>query len=191
MSRTQQLHGRKPRPAMDMSRILVAFAIMLFMLLVSMALIWKDDAARLEDMGRSVAVDGERVLVIPLEKGMARTPVHVGGGTGAGSRTLSVTLLDERMSGARRFRLSSRPYEADATIARDFATYRVLRLAGNLDCVTGAVRWTNYEIAVDTSAPAVKAAPPLSRTPEGIPSRLDEARTTILCELPAGPDLAS
>lgn len=173
------MHSRK----FDGRRVVVAFVVMLFLLVVSMAAVWNDDARRLEDVGRSVAADGDRSIVIPLERGMDGTPIHVAPGSGAGNRRMSVTLLDDRMSGARHFRITGTPYEADATIAREFARYRVLRIAGDIDCVTGAVRWRNYEIAPDAVAPAVRTAPPLSATPTGLPSVLDETRTALICEV--------
>lgn len=166
----------------DGRRIVVAVVVMLFLVVTSMAAIWKDDARRLEEVGRSVAADGEAAIVIPLRAGMEPMPIRVVAGRAPGARRLWVTLLDDRISGARRYRLTGGRYAAEAGISREFARYRVLRIAGDLSCVTGRVAWRNYEIATDTVMPAARSAAPLVRAPSDLPAALDAARTSLLCE---------
>ena len=155
---------------------------MAFLLVVSIAALYQSAADRIEKAGRSIETDTSMGLVIPLARGMTATPVHVFASGRISTRTISVTLLDDRLGGASRFRVSKEPYEADATIAGDFARYRVLRIAGILDCGTGEVQWTNYEIAADSVTAPIRTAPPLRKTPPGLPSRLDMARTSLICE---------
>ena len=160
----------------------MAVVVMLFLIVVSMAAIWKDDARRIEELARSVVADGGTAIVIPLRPGAEPLPIRVAPAVAPGTRRLWVTLVDDRMSGARRYRLRDDRNESGPGLSREFARYRVLRIAADIDCVTGRVAWRNYEIASDTVTPAISSGPTIVTAPSTLPSELDTARTSLLCE---------